>query len=145
MLRPLKDQTMTTTENLNTVVTTDGVVSGIPNLLLRAEGALVLAATTYAYSQQGFSWLMFALLFLVPDIFMVGFLSGNKLGAIIYNIGHTYLVPAAVLVVGWFLALPILVAIATIWIGHIGFDRILGFGLKYQTGFTFSHLAAPKK
>lgn len=135
---------MTTTENLRTAVTTDGVVSGVPNLLLRGEGALVLAAATYAYSQQGFGWLMFALLFLVPDIFMVGFLSGNKLGAIIYNIGHTYLVPAAVLVAGWSLALPILVAIATIWIGHIGFDRILGFGLKYQTGFTFSHLAAPK-
>ena len=135
---------MTTTETLRPATATDGVVSGVPNLLLRGEGALVLAATTYAYSQQGFGWLMFALLFLVPDVFMVGFLRDNKLGAIIYNFGHTYIVPGIVLVAGWFVSMPLLVAIGTIWLGHIGFDRILGFGLKYQTGFTFSHLAAPK-
>lgn len=120
-----------------------GVVSGTPNVLLRGEGALVLATATYAYSLQGHGWLMFALLFFVPDIFMLGFLGGNKLGALIYNIGHTYTVPGILLAAGWFATSPLLIAIALIWIGHIGFDRILGYGLKYDAGFKFSHLSAP--
>jgi hypothetical protein len=121
----------------------DGVVTGAPNLILRAEGALVLAAATYAYAQYGAGWLMFAVLFFAPDIFMLGFLGGNRLGALTYNIGHTYVVPAALLAAGWFAASPLMTAIALIWIGHIGFDRILGYGLKYDRGFKFSHLSAP--
>jgi len=122
-----------------------GVVTGIPNLLLRGEGALVLAATTFAYTQQGASWWMFAILFFAPDIFMLGFLGGNRLGSILYNLGHTYLVPALLLAAGWFMASPMAMAVALIWIGHIGFDRIMGYGLKYDRGFKFTHLGAPEK
>jgi len=138
---------MTTTENVQATVPTDGVVSGIPNLLLRGEGALVLAAATYAYAQTGFSWWIFAVLFFAPDIFMLGYLGGNKLGAVVYNIGHTYLVPAIVLIAGSLLASPLAMAmaIAMIWIGHIGFDRIMGYGLKYASGFKFTHLSGLQK
>ena len=138
---------MTTTENVQATVPTDGVVSGIPNLLLRGEGALVLAAATYAYAQTGFSWWIFAVLFFAPDIFMLGYLGGNKLGAVVYNIGHTYLVPAIILIAGSLLASPLAMAmaIAMIWIGHIGFDRIMGYGLKYASGFKFTHLSGLQK
>jgi hypothetical protein len=144
MLRPLKDEAMATTENLPIAATPEGVVAGIPNLVLRAEGALVLAAATYAYAQMGFSWWIFAVLFFAPDIFMLGYLGGKKLGAIVYNFGHTYLVPAILLCAGWALASPLAMAITFIWIGHIGFDRIMGYGLKYASGFKFTHLSAPK-
>ena len=30
--------------------------------------------------------------------------------------------------------------LALIWSAHIGFDRALGYGLKYDTGFSFTHL-----
>jgi hypothetical protein len=30
--------------------------------------------------------------------------------------------------------------IAMIWLAHIGFDRALGYGLKYASGFGFTHL-----
>ena len=136
---------MTTNKNREITTAAEGVVSGIPNLLLRGEGAVVLAAATYAYAQSGFSWWMFAVLFFAPDIFMLGYLGGNRLGAIVYNIGHTYLVPAALLAAAWLLASPLAMAIAMIWIGHIGFDRIMGYGLKYQTGFKFTHLSASIK
>ena len=133
---------MTTANSPNAAIQ-QGVVKGVPNLVLRGEGALVLAAATYAYAQHGSSWWMFAVLFFVPDIFMLGFLGGNRLGAVVYNIGHTYLTPAALLAAGWLMASPLAVAFALIWIGHIGFDRIIGYGLKYETGFKFSHLSAP--
>jgi hypothetical protein len=39
-----------------------------------------------------------------------------------------------------FAGVPICVAIALIWAAHIGFDRLLGYGLKYPTAFTDTHL-----
>ena len=135
-----EDEIMT---DISQSASNDGIVKGTPNLLLRAEGATALAFATWFYSQQGYGWLMFAVLFFAPDIFMLGFLGGNKLGAHIYNIGHTYVVPGIVLAAGWFAASPLAIAIALIWIGHIGFDRILGYGLKYDRGFKFTHLSAP--
>ena len=34
----------------------------------------------------------------------------------------------------------LLLAISTIWIIHIAFDRLLGYGLKYSTHFKDTHL-----
>jgi Domain of unknown function (DUF4260) len=117
-----------------------GVVTGAPNIILRAEGALVFAAAVTAYSQWQTGWLLFALLILVPDIFMLGYLINRRTGSIGYNLGHTYLAPAALLTLGWFLAAPIMSAIALIWFAHIGVDRAVGYGLKYKTDFKHSHL-----
>lgn len=33
-----------------------------------------------------------------------------------------------------------LLAIAIIWAAHIAFDRAVGYGLKYETGFNDTHL-----
>ena len=33
-----------------------------------------------------------------------------------------------------------MISLALIWAAHIGFDRMLGLGLKYEAGFTFTHL-----
>jgi Domain of unknown function (DUF4260) len=118
-----------------------GVVTGMPKILLQAEGAIVLIAASFAYSQMHQSWLLFAILFFVPDIFMFGYLKNNRLGAIAYNLGHTYLVPATVLILSWLWVAQIASSIAIIWIAHIGFDRAIGYGLKYATGFKDSHLS----
>jgi hypothetical protein len=117
-----------------------GRVSGSPRLLLRLEGAVVLVAAALAYAGNGGGWAMFAFLFLVPDVFMLGYLGGRGIGAAVYNAGHTYAAPAALAAYGLFQAQPLALEIALIWIAHIGFDRLLGFGLKYQTAFGHSHL-----
>jgi hypothetical protein len=41
---------------------------------------------------------------------------------------------------GLALASPLVLSIAMIWLAHIGIDRALGYGLKYQAGFAFTHL-----
>ena len=38
------------------------------------------------------------------------------------------------------MASPLVLSLAMIWLAHIGIDRALGYGLKYQTGFAFTHL-----
>jgi hypothetical protein len=118
----------------------DGCVTGAPMVLLRLEGAVVLAAASTAYARLGGDWPMFALLFLAPDVSMLGYLAGRRIGAIAYNLGHSYLLPAALAAMGVVFAQPSLWALALIWTAHIGFDRMLGYGLKYATGFGYTHL-----
>lgn len=109
-------------------------------LWLRAEGLVAMGAGVAAYALLGESWWLFAALFLVPDLAMIGNLAGPKSGARIYNAAHTTLLPATLVVIGAAAAWPMLYAIAAIILAHIGFDRALGFGLKRTEGFAFTHL-----
>ena len=111
-----------------------------PRTLLRLEALAVLALATLAYRGLGASWAMYGVLFLLPDLFMLGYLSGPGPGAWIYNAGHTYLAPAALAAVGYFGHRPALLPLGLIWVAHIGFDRSLGYGLKYETQFKDTHL-----
>jgi hypothetical protein len=92
------------------------------------------------YGVWGGSWWVFALLFLVPDLSFIAYLSDPKSGAIIYNAAHSYMAPVALMTSGFALGEPLVLSIAMIWLAHIGFDRALGYGLKYQAGFGFTHL-----
>jgi hypothetical protein len=121
----------------------EGVVQGTPKLLLRMEGAAALAAAAYAYAQIGNGWGLFALLFLVPDLSMLGYLANPRIGAVTYNFGHSYLSPAALALAGMMLGTPMLFSIALVWISHIGFDRAVGYGFKYPTAFKHTHLGLP--
>jgi hypothetical protein len=108
--------------------------------LLKLEGAAVMLASGLAFQQLGGSWVWFAALFLVPDLFMVGYLKDRRVGAIVYNAAHTYLAPGVLLGL-WLVAPEIeLLRIAAIWTAHIGLDRMLGYGLKYRTAFKDTHL-----
>ena len=71
-----------------------GVAFGLPRLLLRVEGALVLLISTALFATSGSGWLLYAVLFFTPDIFMLGYLRNPRLGAGLYNFGHSYLAPA---------------------------------------------------
>lgn len=117
-----------------------GFVNGVPRLLLRAEGLAVALASAVAFSQRGESWWLFAALFLAPDLSMLFYLVGPRLGAIFYNAVHVYHGPIILLGLAVALAAPKGVAIALIWSAHIGLDRLLGYGLKYGDRFTSTHL-----
>ena len=95
---------------------------------------------TLLYGVWGGSWWIFFVLFLAPDLSFAGYLGGPRWGAIVYNAAHSTLAPMALMVAGFGLAAPLLQSLATIWLAHIGFDRALGYGLKYPAGFGFTHL-----
>ena len=107
---------------------------------LRVEGAAALAAAVVAYGFLDASWWLFAVLFLLPDVGMLGYLAGPRAGALAYNLAHTTVLPALIaglaLAFGW----PAVLPVAAIWVAHIGFDRMLGYGLKLPTGFHDTHL-----
>jgi Domain of unknown function (DUF4260) len=111
-----------------------------PKPLLRVEGLAVLIGICVLYRALHGSWLVFAAFFFAPDLFMLGYLFGNSVGASAYNLVHTYTAPLAVGFVAYSLSAPFLVLISLVWTAHIGFDRFLGYGLKYATGFKDTHL-----
>lgn len=121
-----------------------GFVSGAPRLMLRLEGAILLVAASTVYAHIAANWLLFAALFLVPDLSMLGYLRHRTLGASVYNLGHSYLAPSGLIAVGLALTYPLVLAIGLIWIAHIGFDRMVGYGLKYRTAFSHTHLGQPR-
>ncbi len=117
-----------------------GATAGNVRAVLRLEGLCVLIAASVAYSKFGLGWGTFVLFFLTPDISFVGYLAGPKVGAISYNLAHSYIGAVACLVAGSVLAVPTVLCAGIIWCAHIGFDRALGYGLKYAEGFGFTHL-----
>ena len=120
------------------------MLDGNMRLLLRAEGAALFIAALIGFAMLGLSWWMFAVLFLAPDLAFVFYLFGPRPGAFAYNVMHSTIGPVLLGSVAWWLGLDILgtllMGVAVIWIGHVGFDRMLGYGLKYASGFRDTHL-----
>ncbi|MBJ7539762.1 DUF4260 domain-containing protein [Marinomonas transparens] len=108
--------------------------------VLRIEGVAILTLSSIAFAHCEASWTLFAILFLVPDFSLIGYLLGSKTGAIAYNITHSLIGPLICIGAGLLSENSLTIAIGLIWSAHIGFDRGLGYGLKYQSGFRYTHL-----
>ena len=122
------------------IAKTPGFVNGVPRVLLQVEGFAVALASIVAFSWSGASWWLFAAFILAPDLSILCYLAGPRIGAIAYNTVHVYLGPVILFGAATALAMPTGIALALIWSAHIGIDRMFGYGLKYGDGFTFTHL-----
>lgn len=111
-----------------------------PAKLIRARAAVALLATILLYRQVHGNWLLFAVLFMTPDLLMLGYLVSVRLGAALYNLAHTLLLPVLLVATCLLTHERVLLPFALIWIAHITFDRALGYGLKYPTHFKDTHL-----
>lgn len=96
----------------------------------RLAGGLTLLLAVLLYRWTGGGWLVFALLLLLPDLGALGYLIGARAGARGYNALHNYPLPLALLAAGMLTGGSSIVALAAIWLAHIGMDRLLGYGLK---------------
>ncbi len=118
-------------------------------ILKLEELAMFLASVVLLYI-SGVSWWWYLLLLVGPDISMLGYLAGNKIGAWTYNLFHHKGV--AIILIGlWIVfSLPhtelkiinvdLLLYLGIILFGHSSMDRVAGYGLKYENGFKFTHL-----
>lgn len=111
-----------------------------PIYLQRLEGGVLLVLSLLVYRKLGGPWLWYIVLILAPDLFMLGYLGGTRVGAALYNLGHIWLLPGILAAVGIIGGASFAVDVAVIWVGHIGGDRLLGYGLKLPTGFQDTHL-----
>lgn len=111
-----------------------------PGMLLRMEGAVLALVAVALFAHTGTKWWLFALLFLAPDLGLLGYLAGARSGAASYNLTHALVLPVLVGAWGWWIGSSTSVAVALIWVAHIGVDRMVGYGLKYETDFRDTHL-----
>lgn len=116
------------------------MLESLPRLLLRTEGAIVALAAITLYFYADSPWWLLVVLALAPDLSLVGFVAGPRVGTATYNAAHTYLVPLALGTIGVVAGADLAVQVALVWIMHIGVDRAVGYGLKYPTAFKDTHL-----
>lgn len=115
-----------------------GSAEGGVRSLLRGEGLAVLAGALLLYAGTGRSWWMLAALFLVPDVAILGYRAGPRIGALAYNAVHSYIGPLGLAVAAR--GDGVAFALALIWLAHCGMDRAAGFGIKYASAFGDTHL-----
>ena len=108
--------------------------------IIKLEELAMLALSIYALYLFKSPWWYYLLLFLGPDISMIGYAAGNKTGAIAYNIFHHKGVAVAVFIAGLVLDHFELQVAGIILFGHSSMDRAFGFGLKYKECFKYTHL-----
>lgn len=108
--------------------------------VLKIEEFFMMVLGIYLFSLLPYSWWWFLVLLLVPDIGMMGYLFGNKVGAFLYNIFHHKGLAIAIYLLGVYLTSTMIQLIGVILFSHSAFDRIMGYGLKYDKGFKYTHL-----
>ncbi len=116
------------------------MVARLPAICLRVEGVAVFVAAVALYFAEGHPWWLFVVLALAPDVGMIGYGAGPRVGAITYDALHLEAVPLALGVGGVLAESDLAIGVALIWLAHIGVDRALGYGLKYPTRFQDTHL-----
>jgi hypothetical protein len=109
--------------------------------LLHLEGLVFFLVALYLFHLYQGNWWLFLLFIFVPDISMIGYFKDRKLGAIVYNLVHNYILGIVLLALGALVfENALLIFTGIIIIAHVGMDRFFGYGLKYQTHFKDTHL-----
>ena len=116
------------------------MVSSGPAIFLRLEGLVLFCGGLFLYAQTDSSWLLFGLLLLAPDLAMLPYLINPHLGSLGYNLVHTYALPLILAIAAYYWQWSLPLALALIWLTHIGMDRVAGYGLKYPDNFKHTHL-----
>lgn len=107
---------------------------------LKLEELAMFLLGIFAFSFLNFHWSTFLLLLFLPDLSMLGYLGGNKMGAFFYNLFHHKGLAVLVYILGVYLDIHSIQLTGIILFSHSAFDRLLGYGLKYESGFKFTHL-----
>lgn len=110
--------------------------------IIKIEEVAITAISIYFLSRfsLGFPVWTWALLFFSPDISMLGYLINTKVGAYAYNLFHHRALALIIVALGIILSINILISIGILLFAHSSFDRMLGYGLKFNDDFKHTHL-----
>jgi len=117
-----------------------GMTTGTVRAWLRLEGVAAFAAGLGLFGASGGNWLLIVPLMLLPDVSAVGYLANPRVGAVTYNLAHSWVPGVLILGLGSWLVSPAVQIAAAILIAHVGMDRALGYGLKLPGSFQDTHL-----
>jgi hypothetical protein len=108
------------------------------SIKLEELGLFVLGI--YLFDQLDYAWWWFLVLILTPDLSMIGYVFGNKTGALSYNLFHHRGIAIVFYLVGVYFHNNEIQLSGVILFTHSSMDRMFGYGLKYETGFKDTHL-----
>lgn len=108
--------------------------------LLKVEELFLFGLSLFLFSGLDYLWGWYALLFLTPDLSMLGYLANPHLGSWTYNLIHHKGLSVALYVLGYLLVNPALMFAGAVLLGHSSLDRVFGYGLKYPDAFQNTHL-----
>ena len=109
-------------------------------VLVKFEELMMFVLGIFMFGLLGYQWWWFLVLILAPDIGMLGYVLGDKIGAFTYNLFHHKGLAILLYFVGLYISSPIIQLIGIIMFSHSSLDRVLGYGLKYDKGFKYTHL-----
>jgi hypothetical protein len=107
---------------------------------IKLEEALLLLFSLFCFQQLHASWIWFWVLFLAPDIGMIGYVINTKVGAVSYNLFLHKGIALAVYFTGFYFTIVNIQFAGILLFAHSSFDRMLGYGLKYSDNFKHTHL-----
>lgn len=108
----------------------------------KVEGTVAMLAglSLPVFIQGALPWWVWPVFLLLPDLSMLGYLAGPRIGAVVYNVAHLYGTGPVIAAIGLAFNAPIVIAGGCLWLAHVGIDRSWGYGLKRPTGFKDTHL-----
>ena len=105
----------------------------------------MLGLCIYALILLHADWWWYLLLSVGPDISFIGYAGGNKIGAACYNLFHHKGVAVVLFITGYLLKNESVELIGIVLFGHSSMDRLMGYGLKLNKGFKYTHLGIKGK
>jgi len=108
--------------------------------ILKLEELLMFVLSMYALTLFHVNWWVYLLVLIAPDISFTGYAVGNKVGAVCYNLFHHKGVAIAIFLAGFIWRDEWLQITGIVLFGHSSMDRMLGYGLKLNQGFKYTHL-----
>jgi hypothetical protein len=109
--------------------------------LIKLEELFMFALSIFFFAKLDYAWWWYPLFIFAPDLSMLGYLGGARLGALTYNFVHHKALGIAIFLVGTIFANQPVQLTGLILFGHSSMDRVLGYGLKYQDSFQHTHLS----
>ena len=116
------------------------MTTGAVRTWLRLEGLAAFVIGLALFGASGGNWLFVIPLLLLPDVSVIGYLAGPRIGTFTYNLVHNWVPGFVTLGIGLWLASPAITLAAAILIAHVGMDRAVGYGLKLPSSFQDTHL-----
>ena len=110
------------------------------NYLLKLEELFMFALSIFLFTKLDYAWWWYPVLLFAPDLSMIGYFAGPKIGATTYNFIHHKALGISFFILGVMLGSQPLQLTGLILFGHSSMDRVLGYGLKYPDSFQHTHL-----
>jgi len=109
-------------------------------IIIRLEELAMAGLSIYALARYQADWWWYLLLVIGPDISMIAYSGGNKVGASVYNLFHHKGIAVLITFAGFVMSIDWLVMSGIVLFGHSSMDRFFGYGLKTEQDFKYTHL-----